>query len=297
MKTYVITGATGNTGKPISLSLLERGHKVRVITRNGEKAQDLKDKGAEVFIGNPLDQSFLNSAFSGADAVYALLPMDVQAPDYTAMQVAHATAIKNAIVNSGIKYAVALSSVGAHLNEGTGVVLGLHKMEELFNAVSDLNVKHIRATYFMENTLSQLQVIKHTGSMGSPVKGSIKFAMVAAKDVAAVALKYLLSLDFSGKSIEYVLGQRDISYNEIAEVYGKAIGNPGLKYIDVPFEQFSKTMLEMGIGKSMVDKLLEFTKAINEGKVADFYKRTPENTTPTSIEEFAQKVKRLYDSV
>ena len=69
MKTYVITGATGNTGKPISLGLLERGHKVRVITRNGEKAQDLKDKGAEVFIGNPLDQSFLNSAFSGADAV------------------------------------------------------------------------------------------------------------------------------------------------------------------------------------------------------------------------------------
>jgi uncharacterized protein YbjT (DUF2867 family) len=297
MKTYVITGATGNTGKPISLGLLESGHRVRVITRNAEKAQDLKDKGAEVFVGNNLDESFLNSAFSGADAVYALLPMDAQAPDYTAMQVAHATAIKNALVNNGIKYAVTLSSVGAHLNEGTGVVLGLHKMEELFNAVSDLNVKHIRATYFMENTLSQLQAIKHTGSMGSPVNGSIKFAMVAAKDVAATALKYLQSLDFYGKSIAYVLGQRDISYNEIAEVYGKAIGHPGLKYIDIPFDQFSKMMLEMGMGESMVANLLEFTKAINEGKVADFYKRTPENNTSTSIEEFAQKVKRLYNLV
>jgi uncharacterized protein YbjT (DUF2867 family) len=297
MKTYAITGATGNTGKPISLGLLESGHRVRVITRNAEKAQDLKDKGAEVFVGNNLDESFLNSAFSGADAVYALLPMDAQAPDYTAMQVAHATAIKNALVNNGIKYAVTLSSVGAHLNEGTGVVLGLHKMEELFNAVSDLNVKHIRATYFMENTLSQLQAIKHTGSMGSPVNGSIKFAMVAAKDVAATALKYLQSLDFYGKSIAYVLGQRDISYNEIAEVYGKAIGHPGLKYIDIPFDQFSKMMLEMGMGESMVANLLEFTKAINEGKVADFYKRTPENTTSTSIEEFAQKVKRLYNLV
>ena len=297
MKTYVITGATGNTGKPISLGLLESGHRVRVITRNAEKAQDLKDKGAEVFVGNNLDESFLNSAFSGADAVYALLPMDAQAPDYTAMQVAHATAIKNAIVNNGIKYAVTLSSVGAHLNEGTGVVLGLHKMEELFNAVSDLNLKHIRATYFMENTLSQLQAIKHTGSMGSPVNGSIKFAMVAAKDVAATALKYLQSLDFSGKSIAYVLGQRDISYNEIAEVYGKAIGHTGLKYIDIPFDQFSKIMLEMGVGESMVANLLEFTKAINEGKVQGFYKRTSENTTPTSIEEFAQKVKRLYDLV
>ena len=118
--------------------------------------------------------------------------------------------------------------------------------------------------------------------------------MVAAKDVAATALKYLQSLDFSGKSIAYVLGQRDISYNEIAEVYGKAIGKPGLKYTDIPFDQFSKAMLEMGMGKSMVDKLLEFTKAINEGKVAGFYKRTPENTTPTSVEEFAQTVKEKY---
>ncbi len=47
----------------------------------------------------------------------------------------------------------------------------------------------------------------------------------------------------------------------------------------------------------MVANLLEFTKAINEGKVTDFYKRTPENTTATSIEEFAQTVKRLYDLV
>lgn len=297
MKTYVITGATGNTGRPISLGLLDSGHKVRVITRNPENAKDLEAKGAEVFIGKTDDEAFLNKAFSTADAVYALLPMDVQAKDYTATQVAHATAIRNAVVQQGVPYTVTLSSVGAHLTEGVGLVTGLNRMEALFNAVDGLHVKHLRATYFMENTLSQLQAIKHTGTMGSPVMGSVKMSMVAARDVADRALGYLKTLDFSGKSIAYALGERDISYQEIAKIYGKALDLPGLTYVDAPFVRFSAMMLELGFGKSMIDKLLEYTELINQGKVSDFYVRTPENTTPTSIEEFAQTVKRAYDAM
>ncbi len=42
MSTYVITGATGNTGKPIALGLLERGHAVRVLSRSAARAKELK---------------------------------------------------------------------------------------------------------------------------------------------------------------------------------------------------------------------------------------------------------------
>lgn len=296
MKTYVITGGTGKTGKSLSLGLLESGNKVRVICRNPQSAQELKDKGAEIFIGDTRDEAFLKKAFVGGDAAYVLLPIDMQAPDYTATQVAHATAIRNAVVNAGIKYAVTLSSVGAHLDKGTGVVLGLHKMEELFNEVSDLNVKHLRGSYFMENTLGQALSIKQQGIMAAPVNGTIKFAMVAAKDIAAVALKHFLALDFSGKSIGYVLGQRDISYNEIAGIYGKAIGKPNLKYVQLSYDEFSNIMPKMGMGESAVKNFIEFTKLINTGKAQDFYKRTSENTTPTSIEEFVLSFKKQYDS-
>jgi len=43
---YVISGATGNTGKVIASTLLEAGKKVRIIARNVEKAKELTDKGA-----------------------------------------------------------------------------------------------------------------------------------------------------------------------------------------------------------------------------------------------------------
>ncbi|HEY9515760.1 MAG TPA: NmrA family NAD(P)-binding protein [Gemmatimonadaceae bacterium] len=296
MKTYVITGATGNTGRPTTLGLLEKGHRVRIISRSPEKSKELTDRGAELFIGDTRDQSLLESALSGADAIYIVLPMDAQAPDYTARQVQDATAIANAVRSTGTKHAVSLSSIGAHLPAGTGVVVGLHRMEGLLNAIDGLNVRHLRATYFMENTLGQAQSIKLTGAMGSPIKGSIKFPMVAARDVSAAALRNLLALDFPGKSYEYVLGERDISFNEVAAIYGKAIAKPDLKYVDVPYDQFERAMVGMGLGASMVSRLLEFSIAVNEGKVQGFYTRTPESTTATSIEAFAHTFEHVYDS-
>ncbi|MDD5708410.1 MAG: NmrA family NAD(P)-binding protein [Kiritimatiellae bacterium] len=295
MNTYVITGATGHTGKPTTLGLLEKGHRVRIISRSPEKSRELVDRGAELFLGDTRDQSLLERALSGADAIYVVLPMDARAPDYTARQVQDATAIANAIRRTGTKYAVSLSSIGAHLPAGTGVVVGLHRMECLLNAIDGLNARHLRATYFMENTLGQAQSIRLTGAMGSPVRGSAKLPMVAAGDVAAAALGNLLALDFEGKSYEYVLGERDLAFNEVAAIYGKAIGKPDLKYVDIPYEQFERDMVGMGLGASMVSKLLEFSIAVNEGKAQGFYTRTPESTTATSIEAFAQTFRRVYD--
>ncbi len=58
---YVITGATGNTGKPITLALLEAGKKVRIISRSAEKAKELTDKGAELFVGETSNADFKQS--------------------------------------------------------------------------------------------------------------------------------------------------------------------------------------------------------------------------------------------
>lgn len=296
MKTYAITGGTGKTGKALSLELLNKNNNVRVICRNQENAKDLQDNGAEIFIGDTRDEVFLKSAFSNCDAVYVLLPIDLQATDYTAMQVTHATAIRNAVVDANVKYALTLSSVGAHLDTGNGVVLGLHKMEELFNEVPDLNVLHLRASYFMENTFRQIPVIKQSGKMAGLEDGNVKFAIVAAEDIAARAVKHLESLDFSGKSIDYVLGERDVSYNEIAEIYGRAIGISDLKYVQLSENEFTSGMLNMGASKSATSKFCEFTRLINEGKVTDFYKRTAENTSPTSIEEFSKIFKKKFET-
>jgi uncharacterized protein YbjT (DUF2867 family) len=296
MKTYVITGATGNTGKPITLGLLEKGHNVRIISRSAEKAKELTDKGAELFPGDTYDLNLVKKAFTGADAVYAMIPFDAAAPDYTASQVQHAMAIAEGVKTTGVKYLVMLSSIGAHLPEGAGVVQGLQKAEAIFNTIDGLNAMYLRAGYFMENTLMQVGAIKFMGAMASPVLADLKIPMVATRDIADVALRYLLDLSFTGSNIDYVLGQRSVTYNEIAGIFGRAIGNPDLKYHAGSYDEGRQAMLQMGMGESVVNKLLEFIRAMNEGRVMAEAKRTLANTTPTSIEEFAQVFKHVYES-
>ncbi len=87
---YVITGATGNTGKVIASTLLEAGKQVRIVARDAKKAKELTDKGAELFKGSTDDVDLLKKVFDGATAVYAMLPMSMQAEDYTAFQMEHA---------------------------------------------------------------------------------------------------------------------------------------------------------------------------------------------------------------
>jgi uncharacterized protein YbjT (DUF2867 family) len=296
MKKYAITGATGNTGKPITIGLLTQGHEVRIISRNSEKAKDLTSMGAKLFQGDTAQVDLLKKAFDGVDAVYAMVPFNMQASDYFAFQMNHVNAMAEALKASGVPYVVTLSSVGAHLKEGAGVVQGLQKMEEAFNAIPGLNVIHLRASYFMENTLAQVGAIKHMGAMGSPVNGDMSFPIVATRDISEMAINFLTTLDFKGNNYEYVLGPRDVTYHELAQVLGKAIGKPDLQYYTVSYEDGAKAMVQMGLGESVVDRLIEFTRALNEGRVLEDATRTKENTTPTTIEDFAAIFKMVYEN-
>lgn len=296
MKSYVIIGATGNTGKPITLGLLEKGHTVRIIARNTAKTKELTDKGAVLFQGNISDTEFLKKVFEGADALYTLVAIDPQAVDFYTSQVSQVSAVAEALKTSAIKHVVALSSVGAHLQSGAGVVQGLQKMEELFNGIPGINMLYLRAGYFLENGLQLAGMVKMLGLLGTPLKADLKIPMVATKDIAAVALKHLLAFDFTGKSHEYILGARDYTYEEIASIYGNAIGNPGLRYIQFPYDDAKKAFVMMGLGESFTDRMIEFTKALNEGHVGAAHQRTAANTTPTTAEEFALVFRDAYEN-
>ena len=292
---YVITGATGNTGKPIALALLEAGKKVRIISRNAEKAKELTDKGAELFGGETTNVEFLKKAFDGATAVYVLIPADWTAENYTATQGKHSQAIASALEYCMVKHVVSLSSQGAHMESGSGVVLGLHHMEDLFDNIEGLNTLHLRPSYFMENTLGMVGLIKQAGIMGSPIKADFSMPVIATKDIADYAIQRLLKLDFEGKNTQDLLGARDVTYNEIAKVYGTAIGKPDIQYVEFSYDDFKKSLIEqMGASENVADNFNEFLKAVNDGKVSEGV-RNAESTTPTSIEDFAHTFKYVYN--
>ena len=134
-----VMGATGHTGKKITETLLKAGQKVRALGRSESKLAELKGLGAEVFRGDTNDAAFLTKAFRGADAVYTLLPTDPRTPDFRAEQDRQGEAIVKAIRESGVRYVVALSSVGAELLKG-GVIAGLHAQEERLKKIEGINL-------------------------------------------------------------------------------------------------------------------------------------------------------------
>jgi uncharacterized protein YbjT (DUF2867 family) len=69
-----ITGSLGHISKPLTIELVKNGHAVKVISSKPEKQKDIEVLGAVAAIGSVEDADFLASAFTGADAVYTMVP-------------------------------------------------------------------------------------------------------------------------------------------------------------------------------------------------------------------------------
>jgi uncharacterized protein YbjT (DUF2867 family) len=283
---YAITGATGNTGSVIAEKLLARGEKVRVIGRDAKRLARFASQGAQAFTTDVTDAAGLAKAFDGATAVYAMLPPNLAAADVRAYQERVSDAIAAAIEKAPVPKAVVLSSVGADKAEKVGPVLGLHNLEQKLNGIRGLDAVYLRAGYFMENLLPQVNVIQSFGILGGPVRADLRLPMIATRDIGAAAAELLLKSDFTGKQARELLGQRDVSYTEVASIIGKAIGRPGLAYTQLPPSQLKPALVQMGMSPSMADLLLEMAEALNSGYMVALEPRSAQNTTPTSIETF-----------
>ena len=291
-----VMGATGHTGKKITEALLRAGEKVRALGRSESKLAELKSAGAEVFIGDAADAAFLAKAFRGADAVYTLLPTDRHSLDYRAEQDRQGEVIVKAIRESGVRYVVALSSLGAELSEGTGLIAGLHAQEERLKRLKDTNVLLLRPVSFFENFYDALGLIKHEGINGDSVAPDLAVPMVATRDIADVAAKALKARDWKGIVVRELLGPRDLSYAEATRILGERIGKPDLKYIQFSYADEANALVQAGLPESFAGLYVEMTRAFNEGKVKPREGRTLENTTPTRFEDFAGELARAYQA-
>ena len=283
---YVITGASGHTGTTAAKSLLSRGEKVRVLGRNADHLKDLASAGAEVFVCDITDSKKLTEAFRGAEAAYVLVPPNFGTSDYRTYQEQVSDSIASAVAASKLKYVVSLSSVGADKSSNTGPVVGLHNLEQKLNKVDGTNILHLRAGYFMENTLGQAGAIHAFGKTMGPVRPDLKLSMIASRDIGAIAAEELLTKKFQGKQTRELLGQRDIDMTEVTRILGKAVGKPDLTYVQAPDDQFKAALMQMGMSSNMAGLITEMAHALNSGHMCALEQRSPRNTNPTSFETF-----------
>lgn len=291
--TYVITGATGHIGGVIANHLLDKKQDVRVIGRSADRLAALVARGAKEFVGDLEDAAFVDRAFAGAQAAFVMIPPKMVESGFRAYQDRLTGNYAAAIKKNHVKHVVVLSSIGADLTAGAGPVNGLHGLEERFNTL-DASVLFMRPGFFMENMLMNIPMIKQMGILGSALNADARLSMIATADIGEYGARRLLSLDFTGKSVQELRGPEDLSMPVVAHALGEAIGKPGLKYVPFTYEDSRKGMIGMGLPAELTDLYLEMYRAFNEGKVKPTQERSSKTNTPTSIQAFAKGFAEAY---
>lgn len=289
-----VMGASGHTGGRIAELLLDSGEKVRVLARSKEKLQALAAGGAEVQTGDAADVRFLATAFRGADGVFALSPPDPHSQDYRGLQDRMGEALVKALRQSGVRRVVFLSSVGADLPAGTGPIAGLHAQEERLRSLEGVDVLLLRPGYFFENFYETLGLIKHQGINGGAIAPDLAIPMIATRDIADRAAEALRERRFQGVVERELLGPRDMTHAEATRILGARIGKPDLQYVQFPYADFVKALVQSGLSENAASLYSEMSRALNEGKVKSLEGRRPENTTKTRFEDFALELEKAY---
>ncbi|HEX7126803.1 MAG TPA: NAD(P)H-binding protein [Thermodesulfobacteriota bacterium] len=291
-----VMGATGHTGRQIAEALLAAGERVRALGRSPGKLAELERAGAEVLAGDAADAPFLTRAFRGADAVYTLLPTDRQSPDYLARQRQEGEAAVEAIRASGVRHVVFLSSLGADLGEGTGLIAGLHAQEARLARLPGVNLLLLRPVSFFENFYEQLPLVRQQGIVADSVAPDLPHPMVATRDIAEVAAKALRARDWTGTVVRELLGPLDLTHAEATRILGARIARPDLAYVQLSCEEMVGALVQAGASESFARLYVEMTRAFNEGRVAARVGRTPETATPTRFEDFAAELAQAYQA-
>lgn len=292
----VVTGSLGHISLPLVKHLLAAGKQVTVISSNPEKAAAIESLGAKAAIGSVTDEAFLQQTFSGAEAVYTTVPPYFAQEDWKGYIGSVGKKYAAAIKHAGVQYVVNLSSIGAHLPAGVGPVSGLYQVEQALNALEGVQVLHLRPAYFYYNLLNNIPLIKNQHIIGGNFGVDSTMVLVHTDDIAAVAAQALLSLAFTGKSVQYIAGDEKKT-SEIAAILGNAIGNPALPWIDFTDEDTFAAMTGAGLPAEMANNYTEMGTAIRTGIMMEDYRAT--NQAPTAsikLEDYAKEFAAAYNA-
>jgi uncharacterized protein YbjT (DUF2867 family) len=259
---YVIAGITGNTGAAAAAALLARGKPVRAIVRDERRAAAWAARGVELRHADLTDAESLAQTFEGAAGAYLFAPPLSEDGEHAALYVAIARAVRTAALRARLPRLVFLSSEGAHIPAGTGVIRSLHLAErELAGAAPRLTF--LRATYFQDNWRSVLPVAAAEGILPTML-GEGKRAMVAAADIGRTAASLLL--EESPPAVVNLAGPEDYAPHDVAAAIGAALGRE-VATVRPPRESWEAALEAAGLRPGDAALMAEMYDAIDAGLV------------------------------
>jgi uncharacterized protein YbjT (DUF2867 family) len=294
----IVTGSLGHISKPLTQELVQKGHVVTVISSNPDKQKDIEALGATAAIGSVEDVDFLTATFTGADAAYCMEPpagfFDKDF-DLMASITRQGNNYAQAIQQSGVKRVVHLSSIGAHRDNGVGILAFHYKMEQILNALpADIAITFMRPVGFYYNLFSFINTIKTQGVIASNYGEDNKEPWVSPVDIAAAVEEEIVT-PFKGRKVRYVASD-ELSCNEVANILGGAIGKPDLKWIVIPDEQLLNGMIAAGMNPAIAAGLVEMNASRRNGILyEDYYQHEPV-LGKVKMKDFAKEFAAVYNS-
>jgi uncharacterized protein YbjT (DUF2867 family) len=238
--TVVVTGGTGKQGGAVVKSLLERGHKVRAITRKTDsaKAKELANAGVTVVRASLEDTAALTKVLVGATSFFAMTTPFEGGPQAETL--------------SGISAADVAKAAGVHLvftsvgsaNRQTGIPHFDSKYEvEEHIAKIGVRATVLAPAYFMENVyFGKEQLAK--GIYSAPLPPARPLAQVAVADIGAVAVRLLEDPGrFVGKRFD--IAGDELTGSDVCTILSRVTGRP-FAYFQVPMDVIRQRMGEDG---------------------------------------------------
>jgi len=271
-----ITGSLGHIGKELTKILVLNGHQVKVVTSSAERRKHIEALGANAAVGSVEQVDFLTETFAKSDLVYTMVPPNYFAePDIREYYRKVGKNYVEALDRNQINRVVNLSSYGAHLNEGTGNIVGAHYVENGLNALPNTAITHIRPTYFYYNLFNLIPMIKTTGAIFANYGGENQLDMVSPIDIAS-AVAEEIEADPVNRKIRYVSSDK-LSGNYIAKILGEAIGKPELKWHLISDEEARQGYRDIGFPEILSENLVQMFSSLHQGKLTEDYQLNKPN--------------------
>ncbi|REC46632.1 NmrA family NAD(P)-binding protein [Chryseobacterium pennipullorum] len=297
----VLTGSIGNIGKPLTELLVHKGYSVTVISSTAERIKKIEDLGAKSAIGSMFDVDFLAQTFRGADTVYLMETMEAagdmfdKSIDFIGRIREIGQNYKKAIEESAVKNIVHLSSIGAHTDIGTGMIVFHHHVENILKELpEDVAIRFIRPVGIYFNMFSFITTIKNTGSIVSNYGGDQKEPWVSPVDIAE-AVAEEIEKSFKGRTVRYVASD-EVSPNEIAKALGIAMGKPGLQWKVISDRDLLENWLKIGFNEQVAKGFVETQAAQGNGTLYEDYNRHKPALGKVKLADFAKEFAVAYHS-
>lgn len=264
----VITAPTGTIGRRLLPLLLEaapaRGEELRVVVRDPDRLPDTVRERVDVVTGSHGDAATVERAFTGADAVFWLVPPDASTtPDEAYSGFTRPAA--RAFAAHGVGHVVGVSALGRgtpHAAHG-GLVTASLAMDDLI-AGSGVAYRALANPSFFENLLEEADAIREDGVFTDTVAADRPAPLVAAADIAATAAALLLDRTWTGFDSVPVLGPQDLSPNDLARIMTEELGRP-VRYRRQSLDELRSVMLSHGLNEAFVEGMVDMKRAKDEG--------------------------------